>query len=142
MERGSAVFDQVMEELSAEVGLQGLRPDEDGIYRLGVDDQPVSVGCTDDGTIILCADVGGVPADEREPFYRMLLEARFGDGVNAGAEFSLVPDSDVVLLRRCEPFVGQDASALGDLICAFVDVASEWRRRIAEREFDPSGSKT
>ena len=118
---------------AAAAGLERIEPDADGFYHLVADDDmPVSVGPVADGGIVLLAEIGDVPSEGRDQFYRLLLEAMYGLRETKGATFQVVRNAEKVILRQIVSAARGDSEALADRLDAFADLQSEWRRRIAD----------
>ena len=135
-------FDEIMAQFAAAAGLDGLRADADGVYRLLIDGMPVSACPTDDGHIALFAPVGEPPPAAlagRERLYRVLLESMFHGEGTGGATFSIERTSGMVFLHKVENGLALDYGGFKAFLESFVSALGQWRgvlvefRPVAER---------
>lgn len=126
----------LVDAFAAETGLGQAEPDANGFYHFFNDDGQMSVGPAEDGGIVLLAEVGDVPPEGREQFYRLLLEAMYGLSETKGATFLVVRNTEKILLRQVVSAARAVSEPLADRLNAFADLQAEWSRRIAD--FTPS----
>lgn len=124
-------FDEIMDAFAARTGLAGLAPDAEGLYRFVVDGMELAVSALPDGRIVSLAEVGDVPPEGREQFYRTLLGAMFRLQGTNGAIFTVDEATDRVFLRRVDA-AAPDLDTLVVRLDGFVGVLSGWRQRVAD----------
>ncbi|MCB9621378.1 MAG: YbjN domain-containing protein [Sandaracinus sp.] len=105
--------------------------DEDGYTELTRGSAQVGVNVLEEhGVLLLLSRILDVPKDEREAFYRRLLELNFL--VTSDAAFAIDRDRDVVYLRAHRRLSGLDFEEFEDLLRNVSAVADEWDDRLAE----------
>ena len=122
-------FRQLMNELAERIGIQGgLKPDAEGVYRMGRDGIAVSVlEVPEDESILVYAEVCELPVEGADEFKTALLQANFmGRGTPDGA-FSLSEDGHVVLHRYVNA-ARTDAEGLQKVLEAFLRIMLNWRQ--------------
>ena len=129
-------LEEIMAQFAETAGLEkGFGADADGVYRLRIDEMPVSVSPAGDGHFALFAPVGEPPPDAvagRERLYRTLLEsAHLGRGT-ASASFSIDAESGNICLQRLESTAALDLEGFRQLLGNFVNTLVEWRRIVAD----------
>lgn len=120
---------ELMNDLAERIGIQGgLRPDEEGVYRMGRDGIAVSVlEVPEDESILVYSEVCELPVEGADEFKTALLQANFmGRGTPDGA-FSLSDDGHVVLHRYVNA-ARTDAEGLQRVLEAFLRVVLNWRQ--------------
>ena len=84
----------------------------------------------DHGTLLLLSRIMDVPRDDREAFYRRLLELNFL--VTSDGAFAVDKDRDAVYLRALRRLGGLDFEEFEDLVTTVATVADEWDDRLSE----------
>lgn len=126
-------FDEIMKALGAETGLDGLAPDSDGIYDLEIDGHSLSLCApAGTGTFVVWAAVGSVPPEGRRELYEQLLRAMYRLRETDGARFSILRETESLVLQRADRVAGLDVERLVDALDSFVGVLADWRRRVAD----------
>ena len=124
---------EIMEAFAAEAGLQGVAADGDGAYALSIDEMVVSFAeDREAGRLVTFAEVGAPPAEGRERFYRLLLEAMYRGEATGGATFSVPPDSDLICLQRFDSLESMDLVGFKAMLESFVNVLEDWRKALAD----------
>ena len=125
--------EELMGGLAEIVGCGAIVPDENGVYRLDIDDMLVSFAEQKaTGELLTMAEVGVPPPEGRERLYRALLEAAFlGEGTG-GAAFSVDPESESVCLHRADRLADMDLERFRSGIERFVNVLESWRNLLAD----------
>jgi hypothetical protein len=105
--------------------------DEDGYTELTRGSAQVGVNVLEaHGVLLLLSRILDVPKDDRETFYRRLLELNFL--VTSDAAFAIDRERDVVYLRAHRRLSGLDFEEFEDLLRNVSAVADEWDDRLAE----------
>ncbi|MBX3245952.1 MAG: YbjN domain-containing protein [Myxococcales bacterium] len=105
--------------------------DEDGYTELTRGSAQVGVNVLEaHGVLLLLSRVLDVPREDREAFYRRLLELNFL--VTSDAAFAIDRDRDAVYLRAHRRLGGLDYEEFEDLLRTVAAVADEWDDRLAE----------
>ena len=125
-------FDELMGDFAREAGMGEIEPEKDGFYSIAADDMPISVGQLPDGGLALWAEAGETPAEGREAFYRMLLEAVHDGRETAGALFSIDRVTGRVFLHAEDSSAPDTLDGLRDRLDAFASTLGDWRRRISD----------
>ena len=113
-------------------GIIGLRPDEDGVYSMSVDDMVVSVmEVAEGGRLVIWSVVGELPPEGRERLYRVMLEAMFAGQATGGCVFSIAPETGTVVLQRSEFLAAIDDTVFAGLLETFVNALEDWRKFVA-----------
>ena len=91
----------------------------------------VGINVLDDhGVLLFLSRIMDVPEDEREKFYRRLLELNFLS--TSDACFAVDEERDAVYLRALRRLGGLDYEEFEDLLHTVATVADEWDDRLAE----------
>lgn len=105
--------------------------DEDGYTELTRGSAQVGINVLEEhGVLLLLSRVLDVPREDRETFYRRLLELNFL--VTSDAAFAIDRDRDAVYLRAHRRLGGLDYEEFEDLLRTVAAVADEWDDRLAE----------
>ncbi|HJK91088.1 MAG TPA: YbjN domain-containing protein [Polyangiaceae bacterium LLY-WYZ-15_(1-7)] len=105
--------------------------DEDGYAEVSRGSAKVGVNVLEEhGVLLLLSRIMDVPKEEREGFYRRLLELNFL--VTSDAAFAIDRDRDAVYLRAHRRLSGLDYEEFEDLLGKVAEVADEWDDRLAE----------
>lgn len=81
------------------------------------------------GILLFLSRIMPIPRDDREAFYRRLLELNFL--VTSDASFAIDKDKDAVYLRALRRLSGLDFEEFEDLLHTMASVADEWDDRLA-----------
>ncbi len=139
-------FDEMISLLSKAIGIE--LQIEDGIcgFKAGdVDDDAGSVNIMisnveERGEILLYADLGNVPPEGREDFYRTLLEANNLFRGTAGATLSLENGTSLIRLQFRE-HSSIFANKAEELVGTFVDTALTWKKIVVDYRASRKDSK-
>ena len=119
-------LNEIISMFCTEFGVEGVQPDEGGAYALAIDDMELSFA-ESGGALITASDLGELPAEGRERFYRMMLTAMHGADAADGAVFSIDADRDVVVLHRRDELDALTFEAFKAGLEKFVNSVEEWR---------------
>lgn len=124
---------ELMEGLAAACGITGVAEDNDGMYRLGIDDMEVSfTSIAESAQLVVWAEVCEMPPEGRERLYRVMMESMFMGQATGGAAFSIDPESGKVYLQRIEFLSALDVESFTTLLEKFVNVLEQWRAIISD----------
>lgn len=82
------------------------------------------------GILLFLSKIMDVPREDRETFYRRLLELNFL--VTSDGAFAIDKDKDAVYLRALRRLSGLDYEEFEDLLHTIASVADEWDDRLSE----------
>ena len=82
------------------------------------------------GILLFLSKIMDVPREDRETFYRRLLELNFL--VTSDGAFAIDRDKDAVYLRALRRLSGLDYEEFEDLLHTIASVADEWDDRLSE----------
>ena len=123
---------EIMAAFAAELGLEALEPDADGLFHLAVDEMTVSFAeLKDAGQLVTLAEVCEPPPETQSRLYRMLMEAMHMGAATGGAMFSVAPDGEMIYLQRFDALAALDCDGFKAMLEKFVNVLEEWRRTVA-----------
>lgn len=126
-------LNELMTGFAAESGIDGLVPDGDGIYHLGVDDMVISVaGSEGGGEVALLGELGELPPEGAEEFYRSMMEAMYQGKATGGAVFSLERASRRLCVHQREELARLDSVKFKSLLEKFADTVEEWRQKLLD----------
>ena len=137
------LIDSLIPALGKHVGIPQLNLDDSGWCALFVDELVINIEYRDSSEqLFIYTPVGVLPAENREPLYRELLEANcFFRGTQGGC-LSVDSGAGVVLLSFSWPVRALCEAELIQLIENVVNVAETWSkrlRRIGSRDPAPAG---
>lgn len=113
------------------VGVELDPLDDDGYTDVRRGSATVGINVLEDnGVLLFLSKIMDVPGDNREAFYRRLLELNFL--VTSDGAFSIDRDRDAVYLRALRRLGGLDYEEFEDLLHTIATVADEWDDRLAE----------
>ncbi len=105
--------------------------DDDGYAEVRRGSATVGVNVLEEhGILLFLSRIMDVPREDRETFYRRLLELNFL--VTSDGAFSVDKDRDAVYLRALRRLSGLDYEEFEDLLHTTATVADEWDDRLAE----------
>lgn len=120
------------QELLQELGnVLGIKPQcgEAGTCRIFFDDDAVDFEAVDE-TFFLIAEVGSVPAGNREAVYARLLTANLFGAQTGGATLGLNEDKGIVVLHRALP-LPSDYAPFEAALVRFVKSLRYWKEWLA-----------
>jgi hypothetical protein len=85
---------------------------------------------TEHGILLFLSRIMDVPANDKESFYRRLLELNFL--VTSDGAFAIDKDRNAVYLRGLRRLSGLDYEEFEDLLHTIATVADEWDDRLSE----------
>lgn len=122
---------------SEAVGVSIESLDEDGYTDVRRGSATVGINVLEEhGILLFLSKIMDVPREDRETFYRRLLELNFL--VTSDGAFSIDRDRDAVYLRALRRLSGLDYEEFEDLLHTIASVADEWDDRLSEL-FPPKG---
>ncbi len=105
--------------------------DEDGYTDVRRGSATVGINVLEEhGILLFLSKIMEVPREDRETFYRRLLELNFL--VTSDGAFAIDKDRDAVYLRALRRLSGLDYEEFEDLLHTIATVADEWDDRLAE----------
>jgi hypothetical protein len=105
--------------------------DEDGYTEVQRGSATVGINVlVEHGTLLFLSRIMDVPREDREAFYRRLLELNFL--VTSDGAFAIDKDREAVYLRALRRLGGLDYEEFDDLVETIARVADEWDDRLAE----------
>lgn len=113
------------------VGVELEPLDEDGYSDVRRGSATVGINVLEEhGILLFLSKIMDVPREDRETFYRRLLELNFL--VTSDGAFAIDKDRDAVYLRALRRLSGLDYEEFEDLLHTVATVADEWDDRLAE----------
>ena len=128
----------LMDGIAASANLGSCSPDEDGAYRMLIDNMPVTICETNDGQVLLMAEVGEPPASS-DRLHRVLLEAMQPSREGVPGSFSVDPGTGKIGFHQMKAAVLLDGDSFKAFLGDFVNALAQWRsflvdyRPVAER---------
>lgn len=114
---------------AVEVDLESL--DDEGYTDVRRGSATVGINVLEEhGILLFLSKIMEVPREDRETFYRRLLELNFL--VTSDGAFAIDKDRDAVYLRALRGLNGLDYEEFEDLLHTIATVADEWDDRLAE----------
>ena len=129
-------FRDFIEGLAERIGIAGgVRPDAEGVYRLGTNDVEVTFAEVPGiHRILICGVVCPLPEEGAEALMRVMLKENFLSGGTAAATFSLSETGQIVLCRQVD-MDRTDGEGLYRTFELFLKMQLEWRNLV--REYAP-----
>ncbi len=123
---------EAMATVEAQMGLQGMEPDEDGLYQLEYDDRLTLTVFSppDSGALYLAASLMEVPVSADASFFQQLLKLNFLLLDTRGAALSLDDEGRQVHLCLSLPFDLIEPDRLLNLVSGFLETALELQTRL------------
>ena len=119
-------FDACMSAFAGALGQALSEPVENGPVVLSIDGTEVTFRESADGAaIVVAAEIGEMPSDDRGVFSSLALQANFVAG--GGSALSLDAETGELFVATSLPFVQADPDTLSDAVESLVNVAEEWR---------------
>ena len=107
----------------------------EGVYSFAVDAGEFAVrDLSEEGILLLAADLGQVPSRNAEGFFRLMLEAQHSFRETAGATFSIDGERDCITLSRVVPYATLDEDVLFREVERFVNLFEVWTHIIRNYE--------
>ena len=132
----------VLVELGKQMGLDGLKLDENRVCRLVFDKQyAVDIEASEDEKIVhIYSKVTTAPPEHRDEFYALLLEANlFGKGTG-GAMFALDQSQNDVYLCRALSMDSTDYQEFVNVLESFVNHVEAWSKKIESGDLSREGA--
>lgn len=120
-----ALINDYVKRFGAERNLDLAPLDDSGVTRIQRGSAVVSIhAVAEQGVLLLLSKVMDVPAGDREPLYRRLLELSFT--ATGDAAFSINKNSDEVYLRCLRSLEGLSYDEFEDMVHTIATVADTW----------------
>ena len=128
------LLDSIAEKLGIEIA------DEGGAAAVELDGMTVLLHQADDDLLLIHADLGEVPAAERDALVASAMKANFLYQGTGGSTLAVDPRDEHLHLQKYNWLERLDADKAIDTLSRFADVASDWRGRLAgDRPPDAEG---
>lgn len=128
---GAHMVNDYIKRFGEAVGVDLDPLDEDGYAEVRRGSATVGINVLEEhGTLLFLSRIMDVPREEREQFYRRLLELNFL--VTSDGAFAIDRDRDAVYLRALRRLSGLDYEEFEDLLHTIATVADEWDDRLTE----------
>lgn len=126
-------FEELLSGLGRNVGLHGLKPDDDRTCRISIDGMSVTFTADREGkTMLTYAEVGERPPEGVTTLYRVMMESMFMGQTTGGSTFSVDPATGKIYLHRADLLGGLDVPAFMAMVEKFVNVLEQWRSMVAD----------
>ena len=115
----------------------------EGVYSFAVDAGEFAVrDLSEEGILLLAADLGQVPSRNAEGFFRLMLEAQHNFRETAGATFSIDGERECLVLSRVIPCATLDEDVLFHEVERFVNLFEAWMHIIRNYEGHKESDET
>ena len=109
--------------------------DTEGLYSFAVDAGEFAIhNLSEEGLLLLTADLGHVPLGNAAGLFRLMLEAQHNFRETAGAVFSIDGERDCFTLSRAIPCATLDGDVLFHEVERFVNLLEVWTHVIRSYE--------
>ena len=124
----------VIEAFCAGLGIKS-GADTEGLYSFSVDAGEFAIhDLSEEGLLLLTADLGHVPPGNAAGLFRLMLEAQHNFRETAGAVFSIDAERDCFMLSRTIPCATLDENVLFREVERFANLLEVWTRVIRSYE--------
>ena len=124
----------VIEAFCAGLGIKS-GADTEGLYSFSVDAGEFAIhDLSEEGLLLLTADLGHVPSGNAAGLFRLMLEAQHNFRETAGAVFSIDGERDCFTLSRAIPCAALDGDVLFREVERFVNLLEVWTHVIRSYE--------
>jgi hypothetical protein len=124
----------VIEAFCAGLGIKS-GADTEGLYSFSVDAGEFAIhDLSEEGLLLLTADLGHVPSGNTAGLFRLMLEAQHNFRETAGAVFSIDGERDCFTLSRAIPCAALDGDVLFREVERFVNLLEVWTHVIRSYE--------
>ena len=125
-------FSELMRVFGDEFGLSDFKPSKAGQWNVVIDGMRIAFAeMADPARARMQAPLCPLPAQGREVFLQVLMDAMFMGHATGGASF-FVDEKDQVFLQRTDPLPMLDYEAFKRTLERFVNVLEQWRDVVAE----------
>ena len=126
---------EILEQFGKKIGLE-LALDENGLCRVSIDEMTISIQEIPEADVVaLYADVGELPVEGREDFYAAALKANWMFSGTGGSTLAIDPQSDKVILNRCDSLASLDVEGFSSTLERFVNMLETWMK--IAKDFGP-----
>ena len=140
---GRADMENLLNGFGEKVGISDLNFDENGYCCLFFDEIVCNMELDEEAELLfMYTSVGEVPAEGKEAFYEVLLEANYFYRQTAGATLGIDRDAGLVVLAYQISFAGLDYHQFEKTIENFVNVSESWINRIGGSFESPEGPES
>ena len=124
----------VIEAFCASLGIKS-GADTEGLYSFSVDAGEFAIhNLSEEGLLLLTADLGQVPPGNAAGLFRLMLEAQHNFRETAGATFAIDGERDCLTLSRVVPYATLDEDVLFREVERFVNLFEVWMHIIRNYE--------
>ena len=124
-------FAELLTAFGQEIGIPDLAFDANGTCSLIFDDMVVNIEKNTEGEkIFLYSTVGTIPATDKEPFYKMLLEANAFFKGTGGGTLAIDEPSCAVLFLYQMSVKAMDNAAFSRTIENFINITEHWVNKL------------
>lgn len=136
-------FAELLSEFGKEIGIPDLTFDENGTCSLIFDDVVVNIEKnTDDEKIFLYSNLGTIPPQQREAFYKKLLEANAFFKGTGGGTLAVDEHSNIVLFLYQVPVKSLDHGAFSKTMENYINIVEYWTEQVVKYPNAPSTAST
>ena len=122
-------FKRLVDSIAEKLGIE--MADEGGAAAVELDGMTVLLHQADDDLLLIHADLGEVPAAERDALVASAMQANFLYQGTGGSTLAVDPRDEHLHLQKYNWLERLDADKAIDTLSRFADVASDWRGRLA-----------
>lgn len=127
-----AHLEAMVEQLGRELEISGLALDEHGYACLFFDETAVNLEVDENGLLFLYTNIGTIPKQDREGFYRILLEANYFFQSTGGATIGIDEAEGIVLLIMQTRSQALEYEDFRQMLENFINITDTWTRRLSE----------
>ena len=126
-------FKSLMSYLSDQIGLDGLKPDENGECQLFCEETAITIqDCPSINMLLMAAPVAQMQEHEDSVLLKTLLEANFAFAGTRGATLSIDPATSILYLSRYDALNDLSQEHFYKDFLDFVTVLYKWQKRIED----------
>ena len=126
----NTVFDSLMKALANYTSVNNLTKTADHLYMVEFNQTVVCFKfIQDSGNFLLFADLGKIPSNDQEAFFKMLLEANHALFATAGATLAVCSALNMVSLQYLGRSESLDEQQFLNIVENFVSAAEFWRQK-------------
>ena len=123
-------FGEVIDGIGKNLGVELV--DEGGAAAVQVDGNPVILQMADDDLLLIHADIGEIPPENRERVHAAAMEANFLYQVTGGAMLAVEPNSGHLHLQKYNWLDRLDVEKAMTSLTRFADTVKTWKGLVAE----------
>ena len=123
-------FGEVIDGIGKNLGVELV--DEGGAAAVQVDGNPVILQMADDDLLLIHADIGEIPPENRERVHAAAMEANFLYQGTGGATLTVEPNSGHLHLQKYNWLDRLDVEKAMTSLTRFADTVKTWKGLVAE----------